>query len=72
MENNWYRLDNTSKFFASSTYIKDPYVFRFSCTLIDGINKSSLEKALNEVLNIYPNFKVNLKRGFFLVLLRFK
>ena len=64
-ETNWYKLDNVSFYYASLTKKKKQTVFRFSCYLNDDIDKDYLQIALKETIHEYPNFHVNLKKGFF-------
>lgn len=64
-EANWYKLDNVSFYYASLNNKKRPTVFRFSCYLNDDIDKDYLQIALKETIHEFPNFHVNLKKGFF-------
>lgn len=61
----WYKLDNIGKFYSSIAYSKIPAVFRFSATLNEEIDGKILQKALDKTIDIFPNFNVNLRRGFF-------
>ena len=38
-KNNWYKLDNVGKLYASLKGVKKPHVFRFSATLKDEIDE---------------------------------
>ena len=62
---NWYKLDSVGKFYASISSKQIPNVFRYSCLLKDNIDESSLQIALDNTIEIYPNFNVNLKKGIF-------
>lgn len=61
----WYKLDNIGIFYAFTKNAKIPKVFRFSITLIEEIDENILENALNQIIPFYPNFNVNLKKGFY-------
>lgn len=61
----WYKLDNVGKFYSSIADSEAQKVFRYSATLIDEIDESFLQEALNETIEIYPHFNVNLKKGLF-------
>jgi len=61
----WYKLDNVGKFYASTSNSIIPKVFRYSAYLYENINEDILQIALNKTIEIFPNFNVNLKRGFF-------
>lgn len=62
---NWYKLDSVGKFYASIASKQVSDVFRYSVILIDEIDENSLQEALKNTIEIYPNFNVNLKKGFF-------
>ena len=64
-ETRWYNLDNVSFYYASITKKRRQKVFRFSCYLKDNIDKDYLLIALKETIHAYPNFHVQLKKGFF-------
>lgn len=61
----WYKLDNMGRFYSSISNKKIPAVFRFSATLNEEINGEFLQIALDETIDLFPNFNVNLKRGVF-------
>lgn len=61
----WYKLNNVGKFYASTSNLKIPKVFRYSALLSDNIEENILQEALNKTIIIYPNFNVNLKKGIF-------
>lgn len=60
----WYKLDNVATFY-SFTSSNVPTIFRYSVTLKDQIEKDILQKAVNETIEEFPNFKCSLKKGFF-------
>lgn len=61
----WYKLDNTGKIFPSITSTRVSTVFRISATLVDRVDSDVLQKALETIIERFPYFKVNLKRGLF-------
>ncbi len=61
----WYKLDNVGIFYSFTRNTKIPKVFRYSAILKDNIDSSILQEALNETLKTYPNFNVNLRKGFY-------
>lgn len=62
---NWYKLDSVGKFYASISSKQIPNVFRYSCILNCDIDENVLQSALNNTIELYPNFNVNLKKGIF-------
>lgn len=62
---NWYKLDSIGKFYAAISSKQIPNVFRYSCILNNEIDENVLQNALNNTIEIYPNFNVNLKKGIF-------
>ena len=65
MTNQWYKLNNIGKLYASTANMKPPKVFRYSAYLKEDIKEEILQEALNKTLEVYPSFKVNLRKGFF-------
>lgn len=67
MNNNkkWYRLDNTGKIYPSITSTRVSTVFRISATLTTNVDPNILQQALNNIIERFPYFKVNLRRGLF-------
>ena len=61
----WYKLDNLGKFYAATTNVKVPKVFRYSAVLKEDIDEKSLQKALERTVEGFPNFNVNLRKGVF-------
>ena len=62
---NWRRLDNSAKIFPIASSKKYSSVFRLSAVLKEKINKETLKKAVDKVLENLPSFKVKLKKGAF-------
>ncbi len=61
----WYRLDNTGKIYPSITSTRVSTVFRVSATLKGKVDPVLLQNALDNIIERFPYFKVNLKRGLF-------
>ena len=61
----WYKLDNIGKFYASIKNTKIPKVFRYSAVLKEDIDETILQKALDSTREVFTNFNVTLKKGFF-------
>ena len=63
--NLWMKLDNAAKIYplVESDFLTT--VFRFSATLDMEIDPKILLKALNNVIQRFPYYKVSLKQGFF-------
>lgn len=61
----WYKLDNVGKFYSSMYDSNSQNVFRYSATLTEDIDSTILQKALDNTIDIFPNFNVNLKKGIF-------
>lgn len=64
-ERKWYKLDNVGKFYAAIATKQIPTIFRYSVYLKDSIDEKILQLALNNTIDIYPSFNVNLKKGLF-------
>ena len=62
---NWRRLDNSAKIFPIASSKKYSSVFRLSAVLKEKIDKETLKKAVDKVLENLPFFKVKLKKGAF-------
>lgn len=62
---NWRRLDNSAKIFPIASSKKYSSVFRLSAVLKEKIDKETLKKAVDKVLENLPSFKVKLKKGAF-------
>lgn len=61
----WHKLDNAAKIFPPTATKSDPKVFRFSCELVENVDKDILQKALDKTLEEYPLFCSSLKKGLF-------
>lgn len=61
----WYTLDNIGKFYSSIASRQVQNVFRYSATIKDYIDEKCLQNALDETIELFPNFNVNLKTGVF-------
>ena len=64
-KNTWRKLDNSAKIFPLQESNKYSTVFRYSVVLKEDVDKKILEKAVDNALNRYKEFKVKLKRGIF-------
>lgn len=62
---NWYKLDNAGKLYPSITSTRVSTVFRVSATLYEEVDPTLLQTALNNIIERFPYYKVNLKRGLF-------
>ena len=65
VKKHWYKLDNIGNFYSLSNNFSIPAVFRFSTTLKENVDSKTLERALEETLNYFPNFNCHLKKAFF-------
>jgi len=65
MSKKWYKLDNMGTFYSLIATKNVPNTFRYSVTLTEEINANYLQTALDETVVVFPNFNVNLKKGFF-------
>lgn len=61
----WRKLDNYAQIFPITGGKKYSSVFRLSAVLTDKIKYKELEKAVYKALEIYPGFKVRMKKGVF-------
>lgn len=61
----WEKLDNVGTFYASTTSMYNPNIYRISVKLKERIKKETLEEALNDTLLVLPSFNVKLRKGFF-------
>lgn len=64
-EINWYKLDNTAKVFPIVSDKNLSNVFRVAVVLKEDIDPVILKSALEEVLPLFPVFKVRIKSGLF-------
>ena len=61
----WSRLDNAAKIFPANATLRDPKVFRFSCQLLEEVDGSLLQQALDRTLRDFPHYRCVLRRGLF-------
>lgn len=61
----WYKLDNVGKFYSSIADKEYQQVFRYSITLKDNIDPNILQQALENTIEVFETFNVNLKKGLF-------
>lgn len=61
----WYRLDSVGKYYSSQAGSTAQTVFRFSATLIDDIDETILQHAVDKTVRIFPGFNVCLRSGMF-------
>jgi len=61
----WSRLDNAAKIFPANSKKSDTKVFRFSCKIVDPVDKSVLQKALDITIEAFPLYKSIIKSGLF-------
>ena len=61
----WYRLDNVGKFYASQAGSTTQTVFRYAATLADDVDPAVLQQALDATVELFPRFNVCLRSGFF-------
>lgn len=61
----WYKLDNAGKIYPSIAGTRVSTVFRISVTLKSKIDSGVLQQAFENIIERFPYFKVNLKRGIF-------
>lgn len=61
----WRRLDNTAKLMAAVSGDDLSNVFRISFVLRSQVRPELLERALLDALEVFPVFRVRLRRGFF-------
>lgn len=65
MKNNWTSLDNAAKIFPAGVHKTETQVFRFSCEFTEPVREGCLQMALEQALDVFPTYRVILKRGFF-------
>lgn len=62
---NWFSLDNAAKIFPAITAKNRSNSFAVGAVLSEDVNPDILQKAVSEILDRFPAFKVKLKKGFF-------
>ena len=65
MSDSWYKVDNVAKVFLATASMRDPRVFRISCTLQEQVDPDTLNEALRRTAQEWPQFQVTLHRGLF-------
>ena len=61
----WSKLDNAAKIFPPNSGKSDTKVFRFSCELIELVDKLALQHALDVTIEAFPLYKSVIKSGLF-------
>jgi len=61
----WFRLDNAATVFSFVTSARIPCMFRLIASLKQPINIANLQQALENIINRFPYYKVNLRNGLF-------
>lgn len=61
----WSKLDNAAKIFPPNSKKSDTKVFRFSCELIEPVDKIVLQQALDITIEEFPLYKSVIKSGLF-------
>lgn len=64
-EKKWYKLDNAGKIYPSVMRTRISTVFRLSITITKTIDSKLLQRSLDNIIERFPYFKVNLHRGLF-------
>lgn len=64
-EKAWHKLDNAAIIFPPTSKKTDTKVFRLSCELIETVNESVLQQALERTIEDFPSFRYVLKQGLF-------
>lgn len=65
VSSSWYKLDNSGKLFPAVADSINSSVFRMSVVLKEEVNPFQLQKASNELFEVYPMYMVGLKMGLF-------
>jgi hypothetical protein len=64
-DKNWFRLDNAGKVYPAIISHRRTSLFRISVSLVERVNVSKLQQALNKVIRRFPYFNVQMKAGLF-------
>ena len=64
-KSDWYRLDNAASVFSFVTSSRIPCMFRLSISLKKPINVTILQQALEQIIDRFPYYKVELRQGLF-------
>ena len=55
MSDSWYKVDNVAKVFLATASMRDPRVFRISCTLQEQVDPDTLNEALRRTCLLYTS-----------------
>ncbi len=61
----WFKLDTAGKMYSSIKSSRATTLFRLSCDLTEQVNPELLQEALDHIIDRFPYFNVNLRRGVF-------
>jgi len=61
----WYRLDNAATLYSLISSSKEPCIFRLEVGLKKPITVKKLQLALDNIIERFPYYRVNLQRGLF-------
>ncbi len=64
-KDDWFRLDNAATLFSLVTSSRITCLFRLSVSLKEPINITQLQNALDKIIERFPYYKVELKKGLF-------
>ncbi len=64
-ENKWFRLDNAAKLYPAIMGPKHSCVFRLSMNMAEAVNRSFLQRAVEDLKPRFPTMYVRLRRGMF-------
>lgn len=64
-KNSWFRLDNAAKIFPSIITKRTTTIFRITCYTKEYVDPNLLSRAVSEIIERFPYYKVRLKRGIF-------
>lgn len=62
---NWYKVDNVAKVFLATANKRDTRTLRVSCTLKEDIDAAMLQEAVENAIQVRPQFQVRIRRGLF-------
>lgn len=69
-EQDWYRLDNAGVLYSALKKEKYAPVYRFSAVMAEKVDPEALQRAVDRVMPRFPSFRVRIRKGGLLVLLR--
>lgn len=61
----WFKLDNAAKIYPAARSSRWNAVFRMSAVMKDEVDPEILQRALDDVIDRFPTFRVTLKKGLF-------